>query len=479
MGTEVTNVTFTDNDFIKFNQKLREETKLLMQWFHQDLFEKPEVPKCGVEVEAWLVDSDFVPYPKSDSFLKQVADPLVVPEISKFNFELNSEPLFVGEKFLSQLHQNLKKTWHLCQQNAAKIKGKVLTIGSLPTLRKHMLTIDQLYPSKRYFALNDRVLKLRDAEDIKVNIKGKEELSEIFKNIMLEAAATSFQIHLQVKPSDAKRFYNASVIISPFMSALCANSPFLFGKTLWSDTRIAIFEQAVDLQNYMRNKGRMARRVTLGNGYIRDSLFELFLDNLDGYPVLLPDVINSDPEELAHLRLHNGTIWRWNRPIIGVSKNGNPHLRIEHRVPASGPTITDMIANMAFYVGLVYAIAEEEKPLENIILFEESRINFYEACKYGFNAECIWRDGKKHNLQSILLHELLPKARTKILELGTDPTDVEYYFDEILASRIRSGQNASNWQRAYINTHGSRFQELLEMYFTHQENDDPVHTWKA
>ena len=337
---------------------------------------------CGLEAESWIVDKNFLPNPIADKFLTEVNNPLVVPEISKFNFEINTDPLVLEGSFLSCYHQNLRRTWDNCQSEAQKLGARALLIGSLPTLRKYMLSLEYLYPNKRYFALNDSILKLRKQDEIVVDIKGKEELRETFTDVMLEAATTSLQIHLQVSQKDAKRFYNASILASSFAAAISANTPFLFGKTLWSETRIPIFEQSIHVDSYTRAAGRNARRVTLGGGYIRESMFELFLNNLDGYPVLLPDHHDEDPNWLSHVRLHNGSIWRWNRPIIGINKNGTPHLRIEHRVPAAGPTLSDMVANLGFYLGTVHYLAGEE--LEETVTFEQARENFYEACEKRF-----------------------------------------------------------------------------------------------
>jgi hypothetical protein len=57
--------------------------------------------------------------------------------------------------------------------------------------------------------------------------------------------------------------------------------------------------------------------------YARESILECFEANRTRYPVLLPAVMDEPPESLAHLRLHNGTIWRWNRPLIGFDEQGH------------------------------------------------------------------------------------------------------------------------------------------------------------
>jgi gamma-glutamyl:cysteine ligase YbdK (ATP-grasp superfamily) len=478
LGREIKGKHFSDNDEKVFAERLRNETKILMGLFQNNSFEKFETPMCGLEIEAWLVDQDFLPSPVAEPFLNDLSDPLVVPEISKFNFEINTDPLPLQGNVFNHFHQNIEDTWKKIQLSAKEYNSRALSIGSLPTLRKNMLSLDHLYPNKRYFALNKRILDFRRENEFKLEIKGREEISESFKSIMLEAAATSFQIHLQVPQEKARDFYNCSILASPFMAAICANSPFLFGKDLWSETRIPIFEQSICTKNYKRKEGRWATRVTLGNGYVKESLFELFLDNLDGYPPLLPELLDDEPSRLAHLRLHNGTIWRWNRPILGFNNEGVPHLRIEHRVPPSGPTTTDMVANMAFYIGLTHFLVDHDTPLWDEIPFETARENFYGACKNGLSAQIKWR-GKEINIQKAMLDIFIPGAKNALLKLGVHRHCLERYFDDVLVPRALAGQNGSSWQQAFISTHGHRYQELLEEYYSYQEQDIPVHNWKC
>ena len=477
MGAEVQTTQFTEEHIKEFQNRLHKETNILLNWFQNHAFEKNNPPMCGMEMEAWLVDKNFNPLPKADTFIETLKEDLVVPEIAKFNFELNSPPQRFETNVLNKLHTGISDTWKRCEEHAKSMDARTIIIGSLPTLGKDMLELDYLYPSKRYHALNNRILQLNGTGNVTINIKGKEEITETFANVMLESAATSFQIHLQVTQDNAKDFYNASLLISPFMAALCANSPFLFGKTLWSETRIPIFEQSIRMDSYNRLEGRAARRVTLGNGYVKDSIFELFLDNIDGYPVLLPAVMDDPEEQLSHLKLHNGTIWRWNRPIIGIDSNGSPHLRIEHRVPSAGPTLSDMIANMAFYLGAVHYLAPKVNEYIKKIDFESCRQNFYHACRTGLDAVCIWPGGEKI-LKDILLNDLFPNAFKTLQEQGLDKTELEHYFNNILRNKVANGQTASSWQRNYINTHGANFNELLEKYYEYQEQDIPVWRWK-
>ncbi|WP_237068361.1 glutamate-cysteine ligase family protein [Microbulbifer guangxiensis] len=479
MGQEIATTEFTDADEQEFRRRLRAETNILNRWFQQERFEVPETPMCGIELEGWLTDGDFVPAPESETFLTEVGDELVVPEISRFNFELNSIPAPIEKRVFSDLNRSLSGLWRRCADHAESMGLRAIAIGSLPTIRANMLTLEHIYPSKRYFALNNRVMELRRNQPTVFSLEGKEVLRASHPDIMLEAAATSVQVHLQVALAEGKRFFNASTIASPFMAAVAANSPFLYGKALWSETRIPIFEQAVNLGSFRNLDGSVAKRVSLGNGYVRESLLELFLENLDGYPVLLPDNHDRTPEELCHLRLHNGTIWRWNRPLIGIGSDGIPHLRIEHRVPSSGPSMPDVVANTAFFLGLATYLARMPEAPEDRLGFDAVKRNFFQACKYGLNAEIEWIDGKLWNLQRLVLDELIGPAEEALESLGVDRDDIYQYVTRIIRPRVLTGQNGSNWQRAYINTHGPDFQRLLEEYYEYQKRDIPVHEWKC
>lgn len=479
MGVEISKTSFNQEDEQNFMQCLRQETKILKKWFDGKQFEEISTPRCGLEVEAWLSKSDFTPSPTCESFIQHINDKNIVPEISKFNFELNSPVLNVEGKVISKIHHHLKTVWKKCQEVAKKQNELAFMIGSLPTLTDEMLSLDNLYPNKRYFALNDQILKLRKDIPIEIDIEGQEHLKVSHKDVMLEAAATSVQFHFQIPFSETVQYYNASLLASPFMAVLGANSPFLFGKKLWSESRIAIFEQSICLESYPRLSGRMARRVSLGSGYIKNSLLELFIENLDGFPALLPLCYEEAPEEMKHLNLHNGTIWRWNRPIVGIDEKGNKSLRIEHRVPSSGPSPTDITANMFAYIGITSYIKKRYPQFTESISFERLRATFYEACKEGYSTRCTWLNGERFNLQEILLDDLLPGAKQSLLDMQIEAKEVSWIFDDILIPRVEQQSNGAAWQSKFIDTHGKRFPEMLEIYYRNQSNDLPIHKWEV
>ncbi len=478
MGDEISSTDFSDEDFREFKLRLRDESRILMNWFKDNTFETTE-RKCGFELEAWLVDKNYLPSPINETFLKNVTDPLVVPELSKFNFEINSTPHRIEGNLLSKLESELVHIWEKCASHAEALGSNILTIGILPTIRDEMLTIDKMSSLKRYYALNQQVIRLRKGKPLELKIEGNDSLHVTHHNVMLEAVATSLQIHCQVNPEEAVRHYNLSQILSAPMVAVTANSPFLFGKELWDETRIPAFEQSVSVASFLDLQGKSVGRVTFGTGYAKHSIMEPFLENLDGFPVLLPSVYDDDPSWLSHLRLQNGTIWRWTRPLIGLGKDGRPHLRLEHRVPAAGPTITDTIANIAFFLGLItYYSRSDEAPLESEIPFTDARENFYHAAKHGLPATVRWSGGKSIPLQTLLEQALLPAAKRGLQMAGLHPDDIELYIGDVIGNRVTTGQNGAAWQKAYIFKHGLDFQQMTHAYFENQQRNLPVYNWK-
>ncbi len=477
MGQEIRVCQFSAEDHHQFKSRLRDETKILKHWFDHQEFDPSLEPCVGLEVEAWLVDHNRLPFPGNDQFLTQANHPLLVHELSQFNFEINVDPVRLGPGSFHNVHQQLRQIWQLCQKSSQEIQMAPLLIGILPTLRDEMLSLDYMTKSNRYRALNEQLFALRNGIPLRIDIKGRDHLNLIKHDLMLEAAATSVQVHLQVPPHQAQRHYNASLIASAPLVALTANSPFLYGHELWDETRIPVFEQAVHVASFRNLSGEDVGRVTFGNGYARHSLLELFLENLDGYPVILPLLFEGPQSALSHLKLQNGTIWRWNRPIVGQSADLRPHLRIEHRVMASGPTLVDIIANMVFCVGLAYHLAESEIPPEEVIPFSVCRDNFYTCAKHGLSAKIQWMD-QSFDVQDLLLNHLIPKAKEVLIAKGVDRDEVEFYLIEILHQRALNGQNGANWQKYFIDCHGKDFQGLTERYMELQMQGDPVHTWK-
>lgn len=479
MGQEIGSSGFTDEMRDEFSARLREETKILKSWFDADAFVNDSGYTTGLEVEAWLTDENALPSPRNVEFLNAVDDPLVVAELSQFNFEINTIPQRIRRGIFGAVESDLARTWAKCRATASRLGMKPMLVGILPTVRNEMLQLDWMSPSERYKALNEEVFRLRSNSPLHINISGKETLDIRCDHVMMEAACTSIQVHLQVNREDARRYWNASQIIAAPIVAASANSPFLYGKSLWCETRIPTFEQAVSIAAFRDPAGRPCGRVTFGSGYVRSSLLELFLENHHSYPPLLPSLMDKPPEKLAHLKLQNGTIWRWNRPIIGFDENGAPHLRIEHRVMAAGPSIADMTANMALFLGLVIHYARAETPPETQIDFETARSNFYAAAKDGLESRIVWTDGKSHDAQTLLVERLLDDAASGLRHAGLSEDEISERINDVLHPRLVSGRTGAAWQRSFVNTHGPDFQALTMQYAQLQESGEPVHRWKV
>jgi hypothetical protein len=477
MGDEITTSQFSAVDFELFDRRLKDETRLLGQWFKDGTFSS-QVPVCGLEMEAWLVDEQALPAPVNQQFLDIMNDPLVVPELAKFNVELNVDPQALNGRALSRLQQGLQQTWNDCQRVAAGIDTRLVMIGILPSVSQQDLTLANMSELKRYRALNEQVLRLREGKPLMLDIHGREQLSISHQDVMLESAATSLQLHLKVAVKDAVRYYNAAQIVSAPLVAASTNSPLLFGRQLWDETRIPLFEQAVEVGGFAGASRGPVRRVSFGTGYAKDSLFECFVENEQHFPVLLPIQFDEPERGMHHLRLHNGTIWRWNRPLVGYDDDGTPHLRIEHRVLPAGPTVIDSIANAAFFYGLVHALASGDQLPEAKLPFATARDNFYAAARCGLDAQITWLDGRKLPVQALLLDQLIPLASYGLELLEISAEDRTLYLG-IVRDRIGNACSGSNWQRTYLTRHRADMQALTEAYYERQQTGVPVHDWDS
>jgi gamma-glutamyl:cysteine ligase YbdK (ATP-grasp superfamily) len=475
MGQEIQQTHFSRAEFTDYADRLRHETELLDTWFREAVFSTRD-RTGGFELEAWLIDTGGRPAPVNAEFLTKLDDPMVVPELARFNVELNDHPQHLWGSALSRFEASLGATWNKCRRVAAELDTRLLMIGILPTLRQEELTQANMSDLRRYRALNEQVLRLREGRPLELDIQGHERLKGVHGDVMLESATTSFQLHLKVHPRHAVRAYNAAQVLSAPMVAVTANSPFLFGNDLWDETRIPLFEQSVAVGGIAGARHGPLRRVTFGSGYARGSLYECFLENQQHYPVLLPMRFHEGVERMAHLRLHNGTIWRWNRPLIGFDYDGIPHLRIEHRVAPGGPTVTDVIANAAFFFGLMQALMSAGTPIESRVAFSQARDNFYAAARYGLNAQVSWGEAHRGPLRALLLAELLPLARHGLVSLEIDAAEIEYYLG-IIEARARRAATGADWQRAWVARHGRDMTALTEAYARRQQEGAPVHEW--
>jgi len=475
MGEEIQYSHFKKSDYQQFVSHLKKETTLLETWFNEQTFSTASL-MAGYELETWLIDQAGNPAAINESFLNKANNSLLSPELAKFNIELNVDPEKLTGELLSNLERKLNILWNQCATTAQSLETSIIGIGILPTLSDGDLTLKNISLLDRYKALNEQILSHRNGNEIELNINGKEHLQVRHKDVMLEAATTSLQIHIQIPQHVAARYYNASILLSAPMVAVSANSPCLFGRRLWQETRIPVFEQSVPTGGYGGAASGPVHRVSFGSDYVRTSLYECFQENLEHYPVLLPVHYQAEMSQVKYLRLHNGTIWRWNRPLIGFDEDQTPHLRIEHRVCAAAPTNVDNIANIAFYYGLVHYYANIEKPPETDMPFADAKNNFYRAAQRGLEYKTNWFEHKIDSLQKIILDTLLLHAETGLYKLGINQQDCNYYLS-IIEQRVAHNKTGSEWQLNFLNAHQDDRSLLTLNYLKNQKSGVPVHLW--
>jgi gamma-glutamyl:cysteine ligase YbdK (ATP-grasp superfamily) len=468
VGQEIGSQEFQPEDFERFQEHLRAELELLGLWFSENRFAEDEL-QIGLELEAWLIDRAGVPTPDNALFLATLDSESVVPELSRFNFEFNVSPQYLAGRGMWQMHGELLSTWERCGKTADTMDHRIVAIGILPTVEDSMLCLENLSPLRRYAALNEQVLKLRRGRPIQLAIEREDRLTSTHQDLMLEAAATSVQVHLKVPERLAVRYYNASLVASAFTVAVAANAPLLFGRRLWWDTRIPLFEQAVDTAGQYP-------RVSFGHRYMSNSLFEHFEHNCFNHRVLLPAELEEPPARMPYTRMHNGTLWNWNRPLIGFEADGRPHLRIEHRPMSASPTMADLLADMLLYVGITRYLAELAVPPEEQLTFEQTRSNFYAAARDGLDASIRWTDGKDYRLRE-LLAVLIDDACEALHGARVDEDAIEHAC-QVIHGRLKSGQTGSAWQLRKFAEYDGDVQRLLMAYIDAQAQGAPVHTWQ-
>ncbi len=472
MGQEISSAHFSEEDFSEFLARLREETQWLNACYTNGACSH-QGNLAGYEVEAWLVDAAMQATPDNTAFLTALDDPLATPELALFNIELNYPPLPLQRGALDTMQRDLDAFLQRVSALAESRGEHLVMIGILPTLRRDQLNLKNMTPLNRYRALNEQILRFR-GRPVHLDIVGREHLQYDHNDVMLEAATTSFQLHLQVPFERAHCYYNAAIALSFASVGVAGNSPYLFGRDLWDETRIPLFEQAIEVGGYRGVAQGPLRRVSFGSGYARHSILECFNENLEHFPVLLPRLFDTPVESMSHLRLHNGTIWRWNRPLVGFDPEGTPHFRIEHRVIPTGPTVADMLANAAFYYGLVafHARPDRSLPLD----FASARDNFYQAAKTGLGTHVRWQNGQRITLSQLVCQWLIPQAREGLQSLGISEAEIEHNLC-IIAERIETGQTGAQWQRQFLQQHSGDFELMTSVYHANQQGGRPVHQW--
>lgn len=443
--------------------------------------------RIGAEQEFCLVNKYFLPNNNALDVLKTINDDHFTTEIGNYNLELNLDPLELKGACFSELHKQLNNLLKKAKDVTDKKNTKIVLTGILPSFTLDSITEDKMTPIKRYAVLNDAVKETRK-QDFSIHIKGTDELNLLHDSVMLEGCNTSFQMHLQVNPNTFIETYNWAQAISGPILSVCANSPLLFGKELWSETRIALFTQSVDTRANSFLLNEKQSRVSFGNDWQTGSITDIFRDNISRFRSFITTkfmrdsvemVENNETPKLSALRLHNGTVYPWNRVCYGTN-NGKPHLRIENRYIPSGPTTRDEIANMVFWVGVMLGQAKQYKDIHKKWDFKDVKTNFFNAARYGMAAQFYW-NGKYISSFDLITNHLLPMAYKGLYSMGISPKDVEYYLN-IIENRIQS-HNGAEWltrNYRYLKTKHNRFesmQMLTAKLYEKQEKGYPVSTW--
>ncbi|MBA2738310.1 MAG: glutamate--cysteine ligase [Nocardioidaceae bacterium] len=489
MGQDVEHRTFTRQDRTLFRGKVRLCLDVFARMLRESRFDADEA-RTGIEIEFNLVDEANDPALRNADVLEAIADPDFQTELGQFNIEINIAPRTLDGTGLSQFEAGIRKTLNDAEARAADVGSHLLMVGILPTLRPGHMTAQTLSANPRYSLLSDQILAAR-GEDIKVAISGPERLSVTTDSIIPEAACTSTQLHLQVSPDDFAAYWNAAQAIAGVQLAVGANSPILLAKELWRETRIALFEQATDTRSEELKAQGVRPRVWFGERWI-NSIFDLFEENVRYFPALLPITEDDDPAVtlerggtpgLGELRLHNGTIYRWNRPIYDVVDD-RPHLRVENRVLPAGPTVVDTMANAAFYFGLVRALATDEQPLWSQMSFSAAEENFYVAAQHGIGASLYWPSVGSLPAAELVLRRLLPMAHAGLDSLGVDAADRDRLLG-IIEQRCLTSRNGATWivgsfHARHGHSHRDRLAALRQVtgdYRALMNSNEPVHTW--
>ncbi len=515
MGTQEIHADLSTDQRRAFMKALLADARALERMLAEGRLESGPA-RIGVEQELVLVDSHWQPAPLAMEILADIEDPRVTTEIARFNLEVNLPPLELTGDCLSRLEAALHEEINLVRAAAQRHGAEVLLTGILPTLTMNHLGRENISDRPRYFALNDALSRLRGGP-YELQIKGTDELTVEHDSIMLEALNTSFQLHLQVNPAEFTRAYNVAQLIAAPVLAVGCNSPILFAKRLWRETRIAIFQQTVDTRLDTPHERDVVGRVRFGEEWVTEGVMELFQADIARFRVILGREVDEDANavldrgglpQLQALQLHNSTVYRWNRACYGISTTADPvaraaaedgaphgglngahrapqptaHLRIENRILPAGPTIVDEVANAAFWFGLMLAGPQAFGEIPKRLDFDEARSNFLSAANLGLAAELNWLDGRSVTATELIRSELLPLARQGLRDAGVTAGDVEGYLG-VIEARARTRKTGAQWlldSVAAMKGQGTRAERLMALTaatFHRQRENHPVHTW--
>jgi len=473
-----------------FMQSVLEDIRVLERMIEEGMIER-DVRRIGAEQELFLVDEAWRPVALQRAMLDRLREESdsFTPELARFNIEANLQPQVLSPTCLSDMHAELDDLMRKARAAAQAEGGQVLLCGILPTLAQSDLSLDNMADSERYRQLNQVMSDMRGGR-FESLIKGLDELRVVHDNVMMEACNTSFQVHFQVGAEEFANLYNLAQLVTAPVLAAAVNSPVLLQHRLWHETRVALFAQTLDIRNASQLARNTRQRVTFGESWVEGGVLDIFREDVARFRLLLGgDPGGSSLEALERgevptldaLRMHNGTVYRWNRPCYGIS-DGKPHLRIENRVLPAGPTVEDLIANTAFYLGLMIAFGEELDDVRRVMEFDDAKGNFMAAARYGLAAELRWLGGRRVSARDLILSDLLPRAREGLAFKGIERSSADHYL-ELVEERVSSGRTGAQWaldSLARMGTRGTldeRHRALASATYARQAAGLPAHTW--
>jgi len=489
MGEDIPNAGLETEERHEFMRALLRDVRALERMLEDGHFETG-VRRIGAEQEMFLVDSSYRPACVNLDVLETIDDERFVTELGQYNMEFNAEPTLFEDDCLRRLEDQLRECLETSRQGAREHDAEPILTGILPTIRKSDLSLENMTPRDRYKALNEAMTKLRGGTAYEFHIKGIDEFIVKHDSVMLEAANTSFQVHFQVEPDEFAHLYNIAQVAAAPVLATATHSPMLFGKRLWHETRIALFQQSVDTRTTDLHHRELEPRVTFGSQWIEDSVLEIFREDIARFRLLFGIDVYEDPIEeldagrvpsLQALCLHNGTVYRWNRACYGISE-GKPHLRIENRVFPSGPTPIDEVANAAFWLGLMSGLVDEHPEVRNDMEFATAKNNFFSVAREGLSGPVTWFDGETRPAGELIQNELLPLAADGLESSGIDADDIDKYLG-IIDERVDSQQTGSQWMLDSFHTMdedrglAERVAAVTAGEIERQNEGEPVHEW--
>ncbi len=446
------------------------------------------VRRIGAEQEMFLVDSAWQPSASAVQILEAMGDPHFTTELAQFNLEFNLDPLVFGGDCLSRMETQLNALLDKVRAAASNLGTQIVLAGILPTLRQSHLGIENMTPNPRYYALNDALTSLRGS-DYDLRIKGADEILVRHNSVMYEACNTSFQVHFQTGPDEFAKLYNVAQAVTPPVMAAATNSPILFGRRLWKETRIALFQQAVDTRSSGSHAQEREARVTFGRRWLDESVLEIFREDIARFRVVLSSDQSDDPfadlakgiaPQLRALRLHNGTVYRWNRPCYGIL-DGVPHIRIENRVLPAGPSILDEVANAAFWFGLMSGVSDEYPDIAKVLDFDDVRSDFTAAARLGLDAQLSWVEKKSVPAEELICKVFLPLSREGLKSRGIDSSSIDRYLG-VIEERVDAKKTGAHWTMGSLSalkgSLGDRLTAITASMVRNQKEGTPVAQWK-